>query len=133
MEVRDAARTVTSLDRPVGKEGEAALGDLLEGEAPPVDQEVEVSLSEQLLRRTIEELPETERNVIRMRYGMTATTQPLRERGAGLGCPPSGVRQIECGVKRIAMQAGARGLARSYPSATVAHVPTGPECSGRPA
>ena len=29
-EVRDAARTVTSLDRPVGEEGDTALGDLLE-------------------------------------------------------------------------------------------------------
>ena len=43
-EVREAARTVTSLDRPVGEEGETAFGDLLQGEAPPVDQEVEVSL-----------------------------------------------------------------------------------------
>src|SRR5918995_6455183 len=40
-EVRDAARTVTSLDRPVGEEGDTALGDLLEGGAPPVDREVE--------------------------------------------------------------------------------------------
>ena len=32
-EVREAARTVTSLDRPVGEEGETALGDLLEGDA----------------------------------------------------------------------------------------------------
>ena len=30
-EVRDAARTVTSLDRPVGEEGDTALGDLLRG------------------------------------------------------------------------------------------------------
>src|SRR5215210_622905 len=41
-EVRDAGRTVTSLDRPVGEEGETALGELLEGGAPPVHQEVEV-------------------------------------------------------------------------------------------
>src|ERR687889_536259 len=59
-EVREAARTVTSLDRPVGEEGDTALGDLLEGGSPPPDQEVEVSLSEELLHRTIEELPDTE-------------------------------------------------------------------------
>src|SRR5215203_683704 len=70
-EVREAARTVTSLDRPIGEEGDTALGDLLEGGAPPPDQEVEVSLSEQLLRRTIEELPEPERDVIRLRFGLT--------------------------------------------------------------
>jgi RNA polymerase primary sigma factor len=95
-EVRDAARTVTSLDRPVGEEGDTALGDLLEGGAPPVDQEVEVSLSEQLLRQTIEELPETERDVIRLRFGLTGEDpQPLRETGRRLGLSAERVRQIE--------------------------------------
>jgi RNA polymerase primary sigma factor len=103
-EVRDAARTVTSLDRPVGEEGETALGDLLEGGAPPVDEEVEVSLSEQLLRRTIEELPEPERNVIRLRYGINGDDpQPLRETGRRLGLSAERVRQLESkALKRLA-------------------------------
>jgi RNA polymerase primary sigma factor len=105
-EVRDAARTVTSLDRPVGEEGDTALGDLLEGGAPPVDQEVEVSLSEQLLRRTIEELPETERDVITLRFGLTGDDpQPLRETGRRLGLSAERVRQIESrALKRLAMR-----------------------------
>jgi RNA polymerase primary sigma factor len=105
-EVREAARTVTSLDRPVGEEGDTALGDLLEGGAPPVDQEVEVSLSEQLLRRTIEELPETEREVIRLRFGLTGEDpQPLRETGRRLGLSAERVRQIESrALKRLAMR-----------------------------
>jgi RNA polymerase primary sigma factor len=105
-EVRDAARTVTSLDRPVGEEGDTALGDLLEGGAPPVDQEVEVSLSEQLLRRTIEELPDTEREVIRLRFGLTGEDpQPLRETGRRLGLSAERVRQIESrALKRLAMR-----------------------------
>jgi RNA polymerase primary sigma factor len=105
-EVRDAARTVTSLDRPVGEEGDTALGDLLEGGAPPVDQEVEVSLSEQLLRRTIEELPETEREVIRLRFGIDGEDpQPLRETGRRLGLSAERVRQIESrALKRLAMR-----------------------------
>ena len=105
-EVRDAARTVTSLDRPVGEEGDTALGDLLEGGTPPVDQEVEVSLSEQLLRRTIEELPETEREVIRLRFGLTGDDpQPLRETGRRLGLSAERVRQIEAAaLKRLAMR-----------------------------
>ena len=37
-EVRDAARTVTSLDRPIGEEGDTAFGDLLEGDTPPEDR-----------------------------------------------------------------------------------------------
>jgi RNA polymerase primary sigma factor len=105
-EVREAARTVTSLDRPVGDEGDTAFGDLLEGGAPPVDQEVEVSLSEQLLRRTIEELPDTERDVIRIRFGLTGEDpQPLRETGRRLGLSAERVRQIESrALKRLAMR-----------------------------
>jgi RNA polymerase primary sigma factor len=105
-EVREAARTVTSLDRPVGEEGDTALGDLLEGGAPPPDQEVEVSLSEQLLRRTIEELPETERDVITLRFGLTGEEpQPLRETGRRLGLSAERVRQIESrALKRLAMR-----------------------------
>jgi RNA polymerase primary sigma factor len=105
-EVRDAARTVTSLDRPIGEEGDTALGDVLEGGAPPVDQEVEVSLSEELLRRTIDELPETERDVIRLRFGFEDDDpQPLRETGRRLGLSAERVRQIESrALKRLALR-----------------------------
>ena len=105
-EVRDAARTVTSLDRPIGEEGDTALGDMLEAGAPPVDLEVEVSLSEELLRRTIEELPETERDVIRLRFGLEDDEpQPLRETGRRLGLSAERVRQIESrALKRLAMR-----------------------------
>ncbi len=105
-EVRDAARTVTSLDRPIGEEGDTALGDVLEAGAPPVDLEVEVSLSEELLRRTIEELPETERDVIRLRFGFDDDEpQPLRETGRRLGLSAERVRQIESrALKRLAMR-----------------------------
>jgi RNA polymerase primary sigma factor len=104
--VRDAARTVTSLDRPVGDEGDTALGDLLEGGQPPVHHEVEVSLSEELLHRTIEELPETEREVIRLRFGLADDDpKPLRETGRRLGLSAERVRQIESqALKRLAMR-----------------------------
>jgi RNA polymerase primary sigma factor len=90
----------------VGEEGDTALGDLLEGGAPLPDQEVEVSLSEELLRRTIDELPETEREVIRLRFGLTDDDpQPLRETGRRLGLSAERVRQIESrALKRLAMR-----------------------------
>jgi RNA polymerase primary sigma factor len=95
-EVRDAARTVTSLDRPVGEEGDTALGDLLESGEPDIEEEVEVSLVEETLRRTIEDLPEPERDVIRLRYGINGDDpQPLRETGRRLGISAERVRQIE--------------------------------------
>jgi len=95
-EVREAARAVTSLDRPVGEEGETALGDLLESGEQAIDEEVEVSLVEETLRRTIEELPEPERNVVKLRYGINGDEpQPLRETGRRLGLSAERVRQIE--------------------------------------
>jgi RNA polymerase primary sigma factor len=105
-EVREAARTVTSLDRPVGEEGDTKLGDLLEGGDPSPHREVEVSLSEQVLRQTIEELPETEREVIRLRFGLTGDDPtPLRETGRRLGLSAERVRQIESrALKRLAMR-----------------------------
>jgi RNA polymerase primary sigma factor len=105
-EVREAARTVTSLDRPVGEEGDTSLRDLLQGDSPPVDQEVELSLGGELLRQTVEELPETERRVIRLRYGIDGQDpQPLRETGRRLGLSAERVRQLESrALKRLAMR-----------------------------
>jgi RNA polymerase primary sigma factor len=104
-EVREAARTVTSLDRPVGEEGEAALGDLLAGGAPGVHEEVELSLSEELLRRTIDELPQPERDVIRLRFGFSGDPQPLRETGRRLGLSAERVRQLEArALRNLAMR-----------------------------
>ena len=94
--LRDAARTVTSLDRPLGEGEDAAFGDLLpSGEATPEDL-VHVSLSEETLRRALGELPDRERAVVEMRYGIAGgEPTPLREIGRQLGITPERVRQIE--------------------------------------
>ncbi|HLM10548.1 MAG TPA: sigma-70 family RNA polymerase sigma factor [Thermoleophilaceae bacterium] len=103
-EVRDAPRAVTSLDRPIGDEGDTAFGELLEGDAPPVEEEVELSLSEAVLRRTVQDLPEQERNVIRLRYGIDGEEpMPLRETGRRLGISAERVRQLESrALRRLA-------------------------------
>ena len=94
--LRDAARTVTSLDRPLGEGEDAAFGDLLAGEGPGPEDLVHVSLSEQALRRALGELPERERAVVEMRYGISGgDPTPLREIGRRLGITPERVRQIE--------------------------------------
>src|ERR671916_2103067 len=51
-EVRAAARTVTSLDRPVGDDGDTAFGDLLEGDGAAMEEQIQVSLAKETLRRT---------------------------------------------------------------------------------
>jgi RNA polymerase primary sigma factor len=94
--LRDAARTVTSLDRPLGDGDDAAFGDLLPGDGPAPEDVVHVSLSGQMLRRALEELPDRERTVVEMRYGISGgEPTPLREIGRQLGITPERVRQIE--------------------------------------
>jgi RNA polymerase primary sigma factor len=104
-EVRKAARIVTSLERPVGEEGETAFGDLLESDETSPEEEVEVSLREETLRKTVEELPEPEREVVKLRYGIngTADPKPLRETGRQLGLSAERVRQLESkALRRLA-------------------------------
>ena len=94
--LRDAARTVTSLDRPLGEEDDAAFGDLLPSDGPAPEDEVHISLREEMLRRALGELPDRERVVVEMRYGISGgEPTPLREIGRQLGITPERVRQIE--------------------------------------
>ena len=94
--LRDAARAVTSLDRPLGEGDDTAFGDLLAADTPAPEDLVHVSLSEQTLRRALAELPERERTVVELRYGIAGgNPTPLREIGNRLGITPERVRQIE--------------------------------------
>ena len=57
---------------------------------------VHISLREEMLRRALEELPERERTVVELRYGIDGgEPTPLREIGRQLGITPERVRQIE--------------------------------------
>jgi RNA polymerase primary sigma factor len=102
-EVQEAARAVTSLDRPVGAEGETSLGELTAGDEAPPEEEVEVSLRQDALRRALEELPDRERDVLKLRFGLgkgeadkeTGPAYTLAEIGEELGMSRERVRQIE--------------------------------------
>ena len=94
--LRDAARTVTSLDRPLGEGEDAAFGDLLPSSGPAPEDLVHVSLSQDTLHRALDELPDRERKVVQLRYGLAGgEPTPLREIGRQLGITPERVRQIE--------------------------------------
>ncbi len=112
LEVRSAARTITSLDRPVGEEGETAFGDLLPSERAEPEEEVEMSLREQTLREAVEQLPERERQVVKLRYGINGDEPtPLRETGRRLGLSPERVRQLESeALEHLAMHREVEGL-----------------------
>jgi RNA polymerase primary sigma factor len=103
-ELRDAARAVTSLDRPIGEEGDAAFGDILPSGEPEPEEEVEVSLRTEALHRALDELPDREREVVKLRFGVNGDEPtPLRETGRRMGLSPERVRQIEAkALKRLA-------------------------------
>jgi RNA polymerase primary sigma factor len=111
-ELRDAARAVTSLDRPIGEEGEAAFGDLLPSDAPEPEEEVEVSLRSEALMRALEQLPDREREVVSLRFGVNGgEPTPLRETGRRMGLSPERVRQLEGkALKRLAATREMEGL-----------------------
>jgi RNA polymerase primary sigma factor len=97
LEVRQAARAVTSLDRPIGDENEGALGDLFANEGAPPEEEVHVSLEQDMLRRALADLPERDREVLKLRYGLNGDRDPasLESIGRQLGLTRERVRQIE--------------------------------------
>jgi RNA polymerase primary sigma factor len=104
-EVRGAARAVTSLDKPLGDDNDASIGDLVGVAANGVEEEVEVSLTESTLHRALEKLPPRERDVITLRYGLgREEPQSLEEIGRRLGITRERVRQIEANaLERLAV------------------------------
>jgi RNA polymerase primary sigma factor len=95
-EVRDAARVVVSLDRPVGSEEETVLGELVQGTAEEPDAEIEVSFRDEALHHALEELNDRERQVIELRYGLGEEGPlSLAEISRRIGVTPERVRQIE--------------------------------------
>ncbi|MEA2387541.1 MAG: polymerase primary sigma factor [Thermoleophilaceae bacterium] len=114
-ELQDAARTVTSLDRPVGTEEDTGLGDLLPSEGPETEEEVEISLREEALRKAIAQLPDTEQQVVKLRYGINGDAPtPLRETGRRLGLSAEGVRKIESkALQRLSRTRELEGLSEA--------------------
>jgi RNA polymerase primary sigma factor len=96
-EVRQAARAITSLDRPIGSENDAALGDLFASEHAQPEEELTVSLEQDVLRRAVAQLPDREREVVKRRYGLNGDRDPasLEAIGRELGLTRERVRQIE--------------------------------------
>ncbi|HTT31768.1 MAG TPA: sigma-70 family RNA polymerase sigma factor [Solirubrobacteraceae bacterium] len=113
---RDIARVVTSLDRPVGEEEETTLGALLASDDSPPHEKIELAARDDALRRALERLPEVERNVVMLRYGIgDDEPTPLREAGRRLGISSDTVRKLE--RKALAELAESRELEALRPAA----------------
>jgi RNA polymerase primary sigma factor len=109
-ETREVTRTVTSLDRPVGADGDTGLGELLPSHERGPVEEVEIGLREEAVHAALARLPEQEREVIKLRFGVGGDDPtPLREAGRRLGLSPERVRRIE--HKALERLAGTREVA----------------------
>jgi RNA polymerase primary sigma factor len=95
-EVRRAARAVASLDKTVGEGEDATIGDLFVSEDPLPEEQVEVSLREEMLRQALAELPDPEGEVLRLRYGIDGDgPKTIDEVVRELGISRDRVRKIE--------------------------------------
>jgi RNA polymerase primary sigma factor len=103
-EVRAAARASASLDQPVGEQDDAVFGDFVAGDDPLPEEKVEVSLRSQALGQALQALPDRERHVLILRYGLLdEEPKTLEEIGRRLGLTRERVRQIELeSLRRLA-------------------------------
>ena len=96
IEVRAAARASTSLDQPIGEQEDAVFGDLVAGDDPLPDEVTEKRLQKEALDRALESLPERDRRVLELRYGLRGEEpHTLEHIGRRLGITRERVRQIE--------------------------------------
>jgi RNA polymerase primary sigma factor len=99
-EVRDILRMAqqpVSLEKPIGDEEESELGDFVEDEGAesPFDVASE-NLRKENVRRALDALPQREREVIEMRFGLTgARPFTLEEVGRAFNVTRERIRQIE--------------------------------------
>ncbi|MGN6869985.1 MAG: sigma-70 family RNA polymerase sigma factor [Solirubrobacteraceae bacterium] len=115
-EARAASRVVTSLDRPVGEGEDTPFGALLASDERGPEEEVDIVLREDALRRALEQLPEREREVVKLRYGINGDDPtPLSETGRRLGISQDTVRRLE--RKALAELAESRELDALRPAA----------------
>jgi RNA polymerase primary sigma factor len=103
-DIRRADRGPTSLDQGVGEDGETSLGDLIPVDGPTVEEEVASEFDNTRLREAVRELPDEERDVVVLRFGLDyGEPVALRETGRRLGLSSEQVRQLEDrALKRLA-------------------------------
>lgn len=103
-ELRELSRGLASLDQPVGEDGETALGDLLASDRPEPIEEVAVTQRDRQVNAVVDGLPEDERSVIRLRFGLAGEEpRTLRQTGSELGITLEQARRLEeQGLRRLA-------------------------------
>jgi RNA polymerase primary sigma factor len=96
-EILRVSQLPVSLEKPVGDEDESELGDFVRDDAVAEPfEEASEHLQKEGVRKALEALPERERQVIELRYGL-AGLEPLtlEEVGQAFGVTRERIRQIE--------------------------------------
>jgi len=95
-EALDAVEANVSLNRPIGSEEDGELADLFHDPAADSPEEEAVdSLRRSEVRRAIASLPERERRIIELRFGVGGEPVALEAIGKELGITRERVRQLE--------------------------------------
>jgi RNA polymerase primary sigma factor len=93
----EASMHPLSLEMPVGQEGEGRMGDFIEDDriSTPADAAATSMLREQI-EEVLQKLPERERKIIQLRYGLKdGRYRTLEEVGVEFGITRERIRQIE--------------------------------------
>jgi RNA polymerase primary sigma factor len=96
-EIQRVAQQPISLEKPVGEEEDSELGDFVadEGVESPLES-AEEAMQRQDVKRALEALPERERQVIELRFGLRGIEPlTLEEVGRAFGVTRERIRQIE--------------------------------------
>ncbi len=95
-EVRELSAAITSLDQPVGDDGETALGDLLKSDERGPEERATDNWRDAQVAEVLAKLPEMERNVIQLRFGLGGDEpRTVRQTGAELGITTSQAGELE--------------------------------------
>jgi RNA polymerase primary sigma factor len=103
-EIRELSRGLASLDQAVSEDGDTALGDLLASDRPEPSEEIADADRDERVHEIVGRLPEQERNVIRLRFGLAGEEpRTLRQTGSELGISAERARELEeRGLRRLA-------------------------------
>ncbi len=116
LEIRELSRSLASLDQPVTEDGESALGDLLPSDRPDPVEEVADRLQEQQVAEVVARLPENERQVISLRFGLTGDEpRTVHQTGRELGLTQAQTSALE--ARALSRLADSRELDALRPAA----------------
>ena len=95
--IRGHSQAPVSLEKPVGEAGEAEFGDLLTDESEPLpDEQVELILRNETLRRLLKALPARECEILERRFGLYGGhPETLSELGLTFNVTRERIRQLE--------------------------------------